>query len=265
MSLLKIDRVFGILLLFLLFGSCGINSNVMFKTPKDGSFKYDSIPMRPVEEYRISIDDKIRFNLSTNNGKNIVEALSNTSGDQLQGSTSRINNYSSFWEEFIVKSDGNVELPILGNVAVNGLTITECQDTLEKLFKDQYKDPFVQIKITNQRCIIFPGNGSDARIIEIENNNTTLMEVVAMSGGIPERGRSKVIKVMRKVKDKREIYLVDISTIDGLKYADMIIQGNDYIYIEPDPQIIQGTLKEMAPVSSLISSIFMFYVLLKKF
>lgn len=268
MSLLKINRFFGILLLGLLVGSCGINANMMFKTPKDGSFKYDSIPMRPIEDYRIAVDDKLSFVLTTNNGKRIIEQLSGTS---IEGNISSGNGTISTsangrrWDEFIVLRDGTVKLPLLGNVFVEGLTISQCQDTLEKYFESQYQDPFLQVRITNQRCIVFNGNGNDASIVEIQNNNTTLMEVIAMTGGIPERGRSRAIKVMRKVNDKREIYLIDISTIEGLKYADMIIQGNDYIYVEPDPQIIEGVLKEAAPVSSLISSIFMFYVLLTKF
>lgn len=263
MNILNLKRFFGLVFLTSLLGSCAINNNMMFKTPKDGSFKYDSIPMRPVEEYRISVDDKIKFNLSPNSGENIVEALSGTS--EGQDIDVRKENYTTTWDEFIVKGDGTVEFPILGNVNIVGLTISQCQDTLEKLFKDQYKDPFIQVKITNQRCIIFPGNGSDAKILEIENNNTTLMEVLAMSGGIADRGKANMIKVMRKVNDKREIYLVDISTIKGVKYADMIIQGNDYIYIEPKPEIIIGALKEMAPVTSLISSVFMIYAILKKF
>lgn len=267
MRLLKINRFFGILLLSLLVSSCGINGNMMFKTPKDGSFKYDSIPMRPIEDYRISVDDRLSFSLTTNKGKSIIEQLSGTAvlSTSSVGGSRLINTSERSWNEFTVLRDGTVELPVLGNVSVEGLTISQCQDTLEKYFENQYKEPFVQVQITNQRCIVFNGDGNQAQIISIENNNTTLMEIIAMSGGIPERGRSRAIKVMRKVKDKREIYLIDISTIEGLKHADMIIQGNDYIYVEPDPQIIEGAIAETAPIASLISSVFMFYVLLSKF
>lgn len=268
MIFLKFNKLFGILLLAVSLGSCKINSNMMFKTPKDGSFKYDSIPLRPTEDYRISIDDKLTFTLNTNGGKNLIEALSGTSSDGSRISnnpTVSSNNNTKNFNEFIVKSDGKVEIPVLGNVFVSGLTLTQCQDTLESLFESQYQNPFIQLQITNQRCIIFPGNGSDARIVPIVNNNTTLMEIIAGSGGIPSRGQSKIIKVMRKVKDKREIYHIDISTIDGLKYADMIIQGNDYIYIEPRAQLIQGSLAEWAPISSLISTVAIVYTLFSKF
>jgi len=268
MNFLKWDRFFGLIAIVLMLGSCKINSNMMFKTPKDGSFKYDSIPLRPVSDYRISIDDKITFTLNTNKGKGLLEALTGTSTEGTRISMTNVNNSNSnllAFNEYIVRSDGRVELPILGDVKVLGLTIRDCQDTLESKFKNQYQDPFVQVKVTNQRCIIFPGNGSDASIVPITNNNTTLMEIIAGTGGIPTRGQSKVIKVMRKVNNKREIYHIDISTIEGLKYADMIIQGNDYIYIEPRPQIITGLLTEWVPISSLITTILLTYSVFTKY
>lgn len=66
--------VFSIFGLLLLATSCGVNSNVMFKEAKGAEVK-DSIPLTPVEDYRISVDDKISFNLYTNDGKRIVESL----------------------------------------------------------------------------------------------------------------------------------------------------------------------------------------------
>jgi polysaccharide export outer membrane protein len=264
MNFIKWHNFFALIALIFTLGSCKINSNMMFKTPKDGSFKYDSIPLRPVTDYRISIDDKITFTLNTNKGKNLLEALTGTISEGTRLSTTN-NTILYGINEYIVRSDGKVELPILGDVQVQGLTIRACQDSLESMFKNQYQDPFVQVKVTNQRCIIFPGNGSSASIIPITNNNTTLMEIIAQTGGIPSRGQSKVIKVMRKVNDKREIYHIDISTIEGLKYADMIIQGNDYIYIEPRPLIVNGLLTEWAPISSLLTTILLTYTIINKY
>ena len=39
-----------------------------------------------------------------------------------------------------------------------------------------------------------------------------------------------------------------------LKYTDILVQANDYIYIEPVPEIGRELLKEVAPIVSLISS-----------
>lgn len=238
--------LFGCLVLVLtaLIASCGINSNLMFKTPKGVEEQTDSIPLRPTTEYTISRDDKFSFTLYTNGGKRIVENMAGMNDNQ-----------ASFEiPEYLVRADGTADLPVVGNVPVAGLTVAQCEDTLAKRYSKQYQEPFVQVKLTNQRVIVFPGNGSDAKVVPLQNNNTTLMEAIAQAGGIADRGRADRVKLMRTVGDKRVVYVLDMSTIDGLKYADMVVQANDYIYVEPQEQAGREAIQSVAPLVSLISS-----------
>ncbi len=271
MTFFKYKFLFGISFLLLSLNSCIINREMMFKTPKDGSFKYDSVPLYPYEEYKIAVGDKISFDLNTNGGKNLIEGLTQTAvegsarGSAGAANTNGIVSSNNYAREFIVKLDSTIDVPVLGELKLVGLTIQQCEDTLESLFKDQYQEPFVQLRVTNRRCIVFSGNGNSASIVNLTNPNTTLLEVLAITGGIHTGGNARLVKVMRKVKGKREIYLIDISTIDGLKYADMIIQGDDYIYIEPRTRLIQGAISELAPILSLMSTFAVVYTLIKKY
>jgi polysaccharide export outer membrane protein len=63
-----------------------------------------------------------------------------------------------------------------------------------------------------------------------------------------------VVKVMRREGEQRVVYKLDLSTIEGLKYADMVVQGNDYIYVEPNPELARGIVREVAPILSIFSS-----------
>ncbi len=230
----------------LLLTSCGVNSNIMFKSPKGEYAKKDSVLLAPPTDYKIGIDDKISFTLSANNGNNIILGISNVQDGKQNNNVSTI--------EYLVNREGTVELPILGYVPVVGLSIKECEDKLEELYAAEYQKPFVQVKVTNRRVIVFPGNGGDAKVIPITNNNTTLMEVIAQAGGIAERGKAKVVKLMRMENGVRQVYTFNLSTIDGLKYSDIVVQSNDYIYIEPNPKILREVIKEVAPIMAVISS-----------
>lgn len=250
-----------VLLVSVLLTSCGVNSNLMFKIPRNSEAKsdstqtadnkyykivsQDSIPKFKREDYRISYDDKITFKLSTNDGQRIVEGMSGVGSAVLSGNA--IN-------EYIVRSDGFVYLPVLGDVKLLGLTIKQSEDTLEQLYEKHFLNPFVQLRVTNQRVIVMPGDGGDAQVVTLKNNNTTIMEVIAEAGGISKRGKAKSIKVMRMVNGKREIYPIDLSTVDGLVYADMIVQANDYIYIEPNPRLGREALAEFTPYLAILSS-----------
>ncbi|MFM7668396.1 MAG: SLBB domain-containing protein, partial [Bacteroidota bacterium] len=108
--------------------------------------------------------------------------------------------------------------------------------------------------LSNQRVIVFPGRGQ-AVVITLQNINTTLLEVIAMAGGITNDGLANSIKIMRRNKNgKRSIFKIDLSTIDGIKQAEMIVQSNDYIYIDYKPRIASGILTELAPWISLFST-----------
>ena len=228
----------------ILLSSCGINSNIMFKSPK-GEANNDSIPLVPEYDYEISVDDRISYRLSTNSGTEIIEQMAGVDA-------SFVNQF--VMQEYTVRTDGKVELPVLGKVYVAGLTIEECEDTLTYLYSKEYKEPFVQVWVTNQRAIVFPGNGSDAKVITLANTNTTLVEVIASAGGITDRGRANKVKLMRKVNGKRTVYTIDLSTIEGLKYADMIVQANDFIYIEPTPEIAREVSEAITPIISLLTA-----------
>lgn len=238
-----VKKILGIIVVCQLFASCGVNSNIMFKVPK-GEVNYDSIPMFPIEDYRISVDDKISFEMYTNDGSAIIDNMSGVAVNRVNGTNIR---------EYVVRNNGEVELPVIGKVKIEGLTIEQCEDTLVSRFSS-YQNPFVQVRVTNQRAIVFPGNGSDAKVIPLVNSNTTLMEAIAQAGGITERGKANTVKLMRKVDGKREVYGIDLSTVEGLRHADMIIQANDYIYVEPTPDLAKELREDVAPIVSLVAS-----------
>lgn len=235
---------FFITILTLLFTtSCSVNSHVMLKTPRD--FVFDTPPENPQEEYIISANDILNFKLYSNNGFIIIDLASGTSGGS-----------STFGQTINYQVDykGITNFPILGEIKVSDLTIKQTISLLEELYADYYVDPFIQLDVINKRVVVFPGTGSDASVVTLANNNTKLIEVLGSVGGISKKGKAARIKILRESKEKREIYLVDLSTIDGIKDADMIVQANDIIYVEPVPDIAKEILADITPVLSLFSS-----------
>jgi polysaccharide export outer membrane protein len=239
-------RIISFLSLIILLHSCGINSSIMFKSPKGEHAISDTISMYPKTDYRISIEDRLTFTLTTNEGSPLINQLSGINGAAMQGAGNVI--------DFVVRKNGKVELPVLGYVRAEGFTVEQFEDTLQALFSSSFQDPFVQVKITNKRVVIFPGEAGKATVVPLINENTTLMEALAQSGGITERGKANSIKIMRRENGIRRVYTIDLSTIDGLKYADLVLQANDYIYIEPVPQLTREIVEEVAPVISILSS-----------
>ena len=117
----------------------------------------------------------------------------------------------------------------------------------------------------NNRVLVFPGEAGQATVITLENQNTTVIEVLAQAGGIRARGRSKRIKLIRQKGDENLVFLMDLSTVDGLEAARTVVQANDIIYVESNPQIVREALADVSPLAQMIttvSSLFLTYQVL---
>ena len=119
------------------------------------------------------------------------------------------------------------------------------------------------LNVLNRRVIVFPGSGGKANVINLQNNNTTLLEALALSGGIANTGKAKRIKLIRGNPKDPEVYLIDLSTIEGMKQGDMVLQANDIIYVEPVLKISQTLLAEMSPYIMILTNILLIIALFK--
>ncbi len=242
-----------LLLLFiaiLSLSSCRIlRPNLMLKTPKDYVFDQLNDTMSH-EEYRISPTDAVSLRILSNEGFKLVD-FSNNGGGANVTNTSII--------EALVEQDGTIKVPLIGRVKVQGLTMREAEQLLETKFSEFYVGPYVILRVTNKRVSVFPGNAGAGKVIPIVNINTTVLEALAYAGGITDDGKAYRIKLVRNAKPKPLVYLIDLSTIEGLQAGNTVVQANDVIYVEPRPRFVSRAIAELAPYISIISSAILVY------
>lgn len=236
-------------LLIVLLSGCGVNKDVMFKTPTD--YEYATIPdsARNVT-YRLSIDDLIEFRLFTNEGYQLIDV--GTMNQQGNNQNLALRRSQVLYR---VDNDGTVKLPTIGRIELEGQTIREAETMLEELYSEYYRQPFVILNVRNNRVIVSPGGGGTAKVVTIENKNTTVLEVLAAAGGIAERGNAEEVKLIRRMDDgSRKIYDLDLSTIEGIEDADITVQANDIVYVEPMPRVANEVARNLSPYISLLNT-----------
>jgi polysaccharide export outer membrane protein len=240
-----------------LFNSCGIiNSNKLLYKEKKETFQFDSLNIAEKPEAILQVGDRISLTIATNNGEKIVfNSLGIESNNQQnQGGTAL---------DYIIKTDGTAKLPILGNIALEGKTIAEAENLLTSKLSSDFKDPFVQIKITNQRVVLLLGKGH-AIMVPMANSNMTLLEVIALGGGIKDNAKSKEIRLLRMEKGKRKVYHFDLSNIKNAANADIAMVNKDIVVIDYYPRKITTAIREASPWLSIISSTFAIYTILSR-
>ncbi|MDX2172837.1 MAG: polysaccharide biosynthesis/export family protein [Bacteroidota bacterium] len=243
-------HIFLFLFTLILFSSCKVfKSSLMLKTPKN--YNYDKLlDSLSKLDYKIAPNDVIIFKVFTNDGFKLIDLATTTTG--------------SFRTDIdvVVESDGTVKMPLVGKFSIEGLTIREAESLFEEKYSKYYVNPYVTLRVSNKRVIVFPGNNGLARVIPLTNNYTTIMEAIASAGGIPDDGKAYKVKLIRNNEDSKKkpyVYLMDLSRIEGLADAKTKVQANDIIYVEPRYRPLSTFNKEITPLITLITSVLILY------
>ena len=239
--------LFALVILSITLSSCSryLRPNIMMKTPKDYKFDVPKDSVSP--EYKIQPNDNIDFRIFTNDGFKLIDLTS------LNIASNSVNINTSL--DYVVEFDGKVKLPMLGRISVAGLTVRQAEFMLEEQYSAYYVKPFIIVKITNKKVFVFTGNSDKANIVLLANDETNLLQALATAGGISEYGKAYRIKLLRGDLQNPQVFLFDLSTIEGIKKAGMTLQSNDVIYVEPVPKIGRTFVTEISPYVSLLSSL----------
>ncbi len=238
-----------------LMSSCSINNSTILKTHRD--FKFDTVPaLKYSEVYRITPNDVLTFKLYANEGFKMIDMANNTQ-DRTQANKTITSSY-------VVEQDSMANLPIIGRVKLAGKTLKEAELMLEERFSVFYNRPFVILNVSNRRVIVFKGSADKARVVQLRNNNTSLLEVLAEAGGLDSRGKAKSIRLIRMIDGDRKVYNIDLSTIDNMKYIDITVQASDVIYVEPVPDIAREVFREFSPVFNLVTTSITLWLILTR-
>ena len=251
MILNKIAKITLLLTVVSLF-ACNYNSSRMIKTDKN--YPFDAPPQNNSSEYIISISDIIEFKLYTNDGTALVDL---TAISEERNSIPLSSNF-----QYLVEFDGFVKLPIIGRTDLKGKSIREVEKLLEETYSKYYIKPFVVLKVINRRVTVFPGGGGKGAVLTLKNENTTLIEALGSVGGITKLAKATHVKLIRGELKNPKVYIFDLSTIDGIKQTDFVLQANDIIYVEYRSDAFRELIRDIAPVLSLITSAITLFVVI---
>jgi len=241
----------GIILIGSIFSGCKVlNPSVMFETESD--YQYAGFEKEP-DEYIIKPFDKLDVRIYTNNGYQLID---------MEGSAAVAQNQRNV-SPYLVEHDGFVKVPTLGRIKVSGLSIKQLENTLEQKYSEYYQKPFVLVKVTNRRVIVFTSGSTKGAVLEIENEKFTLIEALAKAGGIDDFSKSYKIKLLRGDLENPQVYLYNIRTIEDMKKANMVLQANDIIYVEKRPRYTSRVLGEIMPYVTLFNTFVLLFITIK--
>lgn len=251
---MKLTRLFYCSVLIgafaMLFSSCSINRDFILRSDED--YVFNALPQDTSSKGLVMTANMIiTYDLYTNDGALVLEY---TTSDIERAQVNTVQKV-----QYFVESDGFCEFPLIGRHKIAGMSLQECQTYLEDQYRSQFVNPFVQITVLNRRVLVFNGNRAEGTVVGLTNDKSSLIEVLAMAGGLGNNADARKIRVFRKVNGVQEIYKVDLSTIEGIKNAHFVIENGDIVHVEPVPQIAREVQQDLLPAIQIISSLAIIY------
>src|SRR5690606_33024125 len=105
-----------------------------------------------------------------------------------------------------------------------GKTIPEAQRYLGELYESRYNDTYVIIKVESRRVLVYNGNNSNGKVIPLTGNAISILEALTLAGGMAPNADASKVRLFRRKDDGYKVYQIDLSKIEGIKYANTAVE-----------------------------------------
>jgi polysaccharide export outer membrane protein len=235
------------LILFSLLSCKVYKQDILFQSEEGSTDLSESVD--DIERnYVLQPNDWIEAFLFYNRGEQLIDP----NFQPLGGANASQQNQNRQTFQYLIQSDGSLKLPMIPLLRVSGLTVDEAESIIEESYNVFFKDSFMKVRYLNKRVTVL---GAINTVVPLTNESTSLLEVIALAGGIQFGSKSQNIRIIRGDLTNPEVFLVDLSTVQGMRQSMISVLPGDVIYIEPWRRTWLQGLRDVAPVLGITSSV----------
>ncbi|MEO7241031.1 MAG: polysaccharide biosynthesis/export family protein [Sphingomicrobium sp.] len=156
--------------------------------------------------------------------------------------------------EYEVDLTGQVTLPLIGNVTAVELTTAELDQRLTEKFGEKYlenPDVSVGVKSSTRHSVTVDGAVKEAGSFPVAGS-LTLMQAVALAGGLAEDANAHRVAVFRQISGKRQAAAFDLAQIRKGLAEDPPVYSGDIVVIDGSSiKAVQKQLMNNLPILSI--------------
>ena len=131
-----------------------------------------------------------------------------------------------------IRSDGRVNLPMVGEVSAAGKTLAEFQDDLANKFKSQLKNNDVLVTLESGAGQVTV-SGAVTRPGKIEfDRPTTVFQAIMQAGGTTQYGTLKKVRLVRTINGEQQSQVMNLmGTLKGESSQAVYVKDGDVIFV----------------------------------
>lgn len=147
------------------------------------------------------------------------------------------NEASNYIYGYDVDSNGEVLLPVIGPVYVEGLTLEEARDTIQNAVNKVFNNSTVECKLLSFKFTVIGEVKAPGTYVNY-NNYLTVLEAIGRAGGIGDYGRRDNVLVVRSYEGGTKTFNISLQDKDLLASDAYFLLPNDVVIVEPQKKKI---------------------------
>lgn len=189
---------------------------------------------RPVDSTKFvsTTDSQYVATIQRNDALGIFVSSSSKDASHYFNFSERPEDQSSSANVYLVNNEGNVRIPMVGDIQVVGMTSSQARDTITRRLEKFLVNPTVKVTIRNFRVTVI-GEVNDPGVITVTNEQITLPEALAMAGDFTVYSRRDNVMIIRDQNGKKTYHNVDLNSRELFNTPYYYLHSNDIVYVEP--------------------------------
>jgi protein involved in polysaccharide export with SLBB domain len=158
--------------------------------------------------------------------------------------------------DLLVNDVGNVLIPSVGRVPIAGLQPDSLQRRIERAYLGRIDSTRVDVMLLRPIAVV---GGVRAPGVQLADPSSSVLSLVARSGGPTRVGGDMRVYVLRAGESTREVSTADL-------VADVGVRSTDQLYVQDPPFIVRNEvlIRTLVEGLQLVGSIFTVYYLIRR-
>jgi polysaccharide export outer membrane protein len=224
-------------LVFLMAFSCISNEKIIYLQNQEGNNPIEDGELIKYEipEYKLQYNDIIDVNIQT-----VDDMIENGFNNKAAGTSGQMGNMASqsggdiyYMTGYTVDNEGNIRLPIVGEVNVKDKTLDEARLVIEeKLRVYVTTELYVKVKLGGIRYAALGEFRRPGKFVVLQDR-MTIFEAIANAGDLTTVAKRNEVLLIRQYPEGTRLHRINLIDRQVIESPFYFIQPNDQLYAEP--------------------------------
>ncbi len=169
---------------------------------------------------------------------------------------------------YLVDKDGNIQVPIIGQVKVGGLTTVEARELLTQKATVFFNNPTVIMRNKNFKITVLGEVAKPATYV-MPNERVTILDALGLAGDLTVYGKRDNVLLLRKQDNGNSTSIrINLNKSSLLKSPYFYLRQNDVLYVEPSKQRVAASnvtfTRNIAVITSVLTTLVLLIQVFKK-